>query len=116
MTIGAVARILSVPTTTLRYYEREGILAPSNRTPAGYRLCDNEAIERIRFLRAAQSAAFTLADIATLLKVSGEREPVCRTTVQHLISARLADVQGRIKDLKRVEELLRRIVISLSPT
>jgi DNA-binding transcriptional MerR regulator len=108
MTIGAVARAVSVPATTLRYYEREGILAPSNRSPAGYRLYDNEAIERIRFLKAAQSAGFALADIRTLLTDSAGREPVCRTTVQKLVSARLAEVQGRIKDLKRVEELLRR--------
>lgn len=106
MTIGEVADALSVPATTLRYYEREGILGPSDRSAAGYRLYDSAAIERIRFLRAAQSAGFTLADIQTLLRLSDERGVTCRATVQTLIAARLAEVQNKIKDLKRVQEML----------
>lgn len=108
MTIGAVARAANVPATTLRYYECEGILFPSTRSPAGYRQYDKEAVARIQFLRAAQSAGFTLADIRTLLTVSDGQESVCRSTVQNLVAARLTDVQDRIRDLRRVEVLLRR--------
>ncbi len=106
MTIGEVADALSVPATTLRYYEREGFLVRPGRSAAGYRLYDSAAMERIRFLRAAQSAGFTLADIQTLLRLSDEREVTCRATVQTLITARLAEVQNKIKDLKRVQEML----------
>lgn len=44
MTIGEAARTVSVAATTLRYYEREGILTPSGRTPKGYRLYDGDAV------------------------------------------------------------------------
>jgi DNA-binding transcriptional MerR regulator len=106
MTIGEVSATLSVPATTLRHYEREGILGPSDRSAAGYRLYDSQAVERIRFLRAAQSPGFTLTDIQTLLQVGDEPQKTCRATVQNLITARLAEVRSKIKDLKRVQEML----------
>ena len=106
MIIGQVADALGVPTTTLRFYERAGILGPAARSAAGYRLYDAAALARIRFLRAAQSAGFTLADIQTLLGLSEERQASCRSTVQNLIAARLAEVQSKIKDLKCVQEVL----------
>jgi DNA-binding transcriptional MerR regulator len=106
MTIGQVAAALGVPATTLRYYERERIIGPSDRSVAGYRLCDAAALERIRFLRASQSAGFTLADVRTLLQLSDERPATCCSTVQSLITARLGDVKRKIGDLKRVQEEL----------
>ena len=55
LTIGEVARAAGVATTTLRYYEREGLLAPTERSRAGYRLYDDGAVERLAFIRAAQA-------------------------------------------------------------
>ena len=67
LTIGQVARATGVAATTLRYYEREGILTPTVRNGAGYRLYDAQAVERLQFLRSAQAVGFTLDDIRTLL-------------------------------------------------
>lgn len=106
MTIGQVADSVGVAATALRYYEREGILGPSSRSAAGYRLYDARTLERIRFLCAAQSAGFTLADIKSLLALAEEEPATCRATVQTVITARLADVKKRISALKRVEKVL----------
>lgn len=106
MTIGQVAAALDVPATTLRYYERARIIRPSDRSAAGYRLYDATALERIRFLRAAQAAGFSLADIQTLLDLSDQPQASCRSTVQSLITARLADVKSKISNLTRVQEML----------
>jgi len=45
MTIGEVARAAGVATPTLRYYEQEGLLAPTTRSAAGYRLYDARAVK-----------------------------------------------------------------------
>lgn len=103
MTIGRVAGVVGVAATTLRFYEREGILAPSGRTAKGYRLYDNEAVRRLEFIRAAQAVGFTLDDIRSLLNVSGASS--C-DEVQRLIEHRLADVDRKLADLTHVRDTL----------
>lgn len=63
-------------------------------------------IERLRFICAAQAAGFTLEDIQGLLGLSKEGQHECRSAVQSLIAARLAEAQSKIKDLKHVQEVL----------
>ncbi len=103
MTIGRVAGVVGVAATTLRFYEREGILAPSGRTAKGYRLYDDGAVRRLEFIRAAQAVGFTLDDIRSLLQVDGESS--CQD-VQRLIEHRLADVDRKLADLTTVRETL----------
>ena len=103
MTIGEVARAVGVAATTLRYYEREGILMPSGRTAKGYRLYDGEAVRRLEFIRAAQTVGFTLVDIQALLGLTVDT--AC-TEVQALIERRLTDVDRKLDDLRQVRATL----------
>jgi MerR family mercuric resistance operon transcriptional regulator len=68
-TIGELAKAADVATSTLRYYERRGLVEPDNRSSGNYRLYDPETLERVRFIRAAQATGFTLDDVAMLLDV-----------------------------------------------
>lgn len=104
--IGQLAHAAGVRTSTLRYYERAGLLQPAGRAGGNYRAYGVEELERLRFIRAAQASGFSLKDIATMLSLrDGTSEPC--TEVQELIRARLEDVAGRAKDLRRVERVLR---------
>ncbi len=67
-TIGELAKSAKVPTSTVRYYEREGILKPSGRSASNYRLYSQEDLYRLRFIRSAQATGFTLADVTVLLR------------------------------------------------
>ena len=69
MTIGQLADSVGVATSTLRYYEREGLLRPCGRSRADYRLYDAAAIDKLRFIRSAQSVGFSLNDIKALLSL-----------------------------------------------
>jgi len=102
MTIGEVARTLGLASSTLRYYEHEGLLVPTLRNGAGYRFYDAQAVERLRFIRAAQTAGFTLNDIRTLLELDSGSAKVCEEEVQPIIQRRIAEIDQKIKDLKRV--------------
>lgn len=108
LTIGQAAKAAGVAATTLRYYEREGLLRPSTRTHASYRLYDAVAVERLRFIRAAQAVGFTLDDIRLLLELDGDDASVCQSEVQRLLERRLADVKQKMKDLKRVQAVMGR--------
>lgn len=105
-TISQLAEAAGVPTTTLRYYERAGLLEAEGRSEGNYRLYTDESLRRLRFVRAAQSVGFTLEDVKALLGAQEGRPPSC-PEVQGLIRERLADIERRLEDLRHVRQVLR---------
>lgn len=99
-TIGQLASAAEVPTSTVRYYEREGILKPSARSASNYRLYSADDLYRLRFIRAAQATGFTLSDVTLLL-----RPAPCRS-VQNRIETRLGQVEERMRALRHVKKVL----------
>ena len=104
--IGELARAAEVPTSTVRHYERIGLLKPAGRTPHNYRYYSDEAVERLRFIRAAQTSGFTLDNIEALLELRGDAHAP-NERVQGLIRQRLGEVEGRLRDLRHVRDVLR---------
>ena len=102
MTIGEAAKAAGVAPTTLRYYEREGLVKPTARSAAGYRLYDREAAQRLRFIRSAQAVGFTLEDIGLLLELQTGDRRRCQSKVQKVLEARLKEVDHKLKELRRV--------------
>lgn len=106
-TIGTLGEAAGVPTTTVRYYERRGLLRPATRVGSGsYRAYGKAELERLRFIRAAQQTGFSLEDIAALLSLRDGKAAPCRE-VQDLIRERLREVALRAKDLGRLERELK---------
>ncbi len=105
LTIGAFAKQAGVPTSTVRYYERRGLLRPDGRSEGNYRVYSEEALDRLRFVRSAQAAGFTLSDISALLQFRDGDAAPCKE-VQDLITVRLAQVVEQIDHLKLVERML----------
>jgi DNA-binding transcriptional MerR regulator len=97
-TISALAGSLGLRADTLRYYERLGLLRPSDRTTAGYRLYDDEAAERLRFIKDAQRMGLRLLDIKELLEVRDRGRCPCGHT-ETLVGQRLAEVEAKIVQL-----------------
>ena len=102
MTIGELAKAADVPISTVRYYERAGILKPRRRSASNYRLYSEEDAERLRFIRAAQATGFTLGDVKELLR------PAPCGRVQGVIEGRLEAVEARMRELRHVRRVLRR--------
>ena len=104
-TIGELAKTVEAPASTLRYYERIGLLRPEGRSVGNYRLYGEESLERLRFIRASQATGFRLKDVTTLVGLrDGSAEP-CKE-VEVLIEERLAELEQRMKDLRRVKKVL----------
>jgi MerR family copper efflux transcriptional regulator len=81
MRIGELAARATVNVQTLRFYEREGLLRPPERTASGYRSYSESDLERVRFIRLCQGLGFTLREIQQLL----------------ILHKRVADYQGTMK-------------------
>jgi MerR family mercuric resistance operon transcriptional regulator len=105
-TIGSLARAAEVPTSTVRYYERAGLLVPEGRSGGNYRSYSARSLERLRFIRAAQANGFTLDDVKQLLRFQDGALAPCGE-VQSLIEARLRDLEERMQQLRKVRTVLR---------
>lgn len=105
LTIGELARRSGVKVSTVRVYEREGLLPSADRSAANYRLFPDEAVARIRFARRAQQLGFTLAEIGELLALRLSSRTRC-AQVRQLTRAKLADVEGRIRSLQAMRRAL----------
>ncbi len=98
MLIGEVGAITGVDSQTIRFYERQGLLPAPTRAPNGYRTYDDAVVGRLKFVRAAQSAGLTLAEIAEVLGLRDAGEAPC-AHVSLLLEEKLADVRARQREL-----------------
>lgn len=104
-TIGQLARELGVPTSTIRFYERQGLIRPERRSAGNYRLYSAESVERLRFIRAAKEVGFTVENIRLLLAMKDETSPPCGE-VESLVAQRLGAVKDQVDQLRRIERVL----------
>jgi MerR family mercuric resistance operon transcriptional regulator len=104
-TIGQLASTVGVRTSTIRFYERTGLFKPDGRTGANYRAYGERALARLRFIRSAQATGFRLDDIRELLRLTHSDRPPCHEVLT-LTQKRLAEVRGRLKELRHVEKVL----------
>lgn len=102
LTIGTLARMEGLAAETLRYYERLGLIEPSQRTSANYRLYDDTAIRRLRFIRRAQALGFSLAEIGELLSLHQQPESDMGS-VKQLAEHKIADIEEKIADLTKMK-------------
>jgi DNA-binding transcriptional MerR regulator len=105
MRIGSVAAQAGIPAKTIRFWEAEDLLLPPARTPAGYRDYDPGILDRLAFIRQAQSAGLTLEHIRQVLAIRDGGQPPCQH-VAGLIARRLAEVQARLAELTRTRDQL----------
>ncbi|WP_455380973.1 heavy metal-responsive transcriptional regulator [Acidihalobacter prosperus] len=103
ITIGTLASRVNLTAETLRYYERLGLIVPSRRTAANYRLYDEEAERRLRFIRRAQSIGFSLSEIAQLLSLHAYPESDM-AAVKSISETKINEIQGKINDLERMKQ------------
>lgn len=107
MGIGTLAKRAGVGIDTVRYYERSGLLTPSQRLASGYRRYTPLELARLRFIRRAQALGFTLSEVRELLALSAKRD-VAR--VKRSAQAKLEDVDQKIAALQKIREGLATLV------
>ena len=105
MRIGELAESAEVSSQTIRFYERQGLLAEPARGANGYRVYDESAATRLRFIAMAQAAGLTLSQIRSILDLRDQGTTPCQH-VTTLLDTRLADVRTRIRDLLTLQEEL----------
>jgi len=105
LTIGKLAAAAGVGVETIRFYQRKGLLDMPSRA-GGIRRYGSDDLRRLRFIRQAQSAGFTLQEIAELLALDASED---RRRARELASARIEALDARIAELRRARDSLARL-------
>ena len=111
MTIAGLARAGGVGVETVRYYQRRGLLQTPKRPGdlgdrGGVRRYDDKDARKLRFIRSAQTAGFTLDEIAELIALDATDD---RPRARELAKARIAALDAKIAEMKAARDALSRL-------
>ncbi len=107
ITIAKLAKAAGVGVETIRYYQREGLLEEPPPGPGAYRLYDASHLERLRFVRRAKLAGFSLREIVELVRLDRTSE---RERVRELASGKLTALAKQIDELRETHAALSHLV------
>jgi DNA-binding transcriptional MerR regulator len=106
MKIGELAEQTGIAASTIRYYEREGLLPKARRGANGYRVYDSCAPERLELIQLGQSLGFSLDTIRALAALQGDA----------LKDGMLATLEARLQEVDRLSDILEAQRLSLLQT
>jgi MerR family copper efflux transcriptional regulator len=102
-----IADRVGLPSRTIRYYDRIGLVSPGERTEAGYRLYEPEDEGRLRFVKQAKALGFSLEDIRRLMAAA---ERGCCGDVlpelDRLLEEKVEAIDAKIAELRAFRERL----------
>jgi len=105
LTIGKLATAGGVGVETIRFYQRRGLLETPTRDD-GIRRYGSDDVRRLRFIRQAQAAGFTLEKIKELLLLDASDD---RPRVRELAKERISALDAKIDELKQARDALKRL-------
>ena len=104
-TIGGLAAAGRVGVETVRYYQRRGLMATPPRN-GGVRRYSADDVRRLRFIRQAQAAGFSLDEIAELIALDASRD---RPRARELARDRIAALDAKIAELAAARSALEKL-------
>ena len=106
--VGDMARRTGKSVRALRLYEELGLLTPTARSSGGFRLYDEHALTRIRWIELLQESGFTLHQIQDLLKAwqSTHYGPDAMKVVRETFEKRLAETRAALERFTALEKEL----------
>lgn len=108
-TIGALASACAVGRDTIRYYERSGLIPNPDRTASGYRIYGEGDVERVNFIKTAQSLGFTLNEIGMLLSIRGSGSSSAAAVVK-LTEEKIRSLSGKLRQMRAIKQALEQLV------
>lgn len=111
MRIGEAAEASGVSAKMIRHYEAVGLLAAAARRESGYRDYGEAEVHALRFIRRARDLGFSLAEIADLLALWGDRGRAS-AEVKRLALSHVEDLERKARALSAMAETLRHLAES----
>jgi MerR family mercuric resistance operon transcriptional regulator len=105
LTIGEVAKRAAVHIETMRYYERQGLVARPPRSRSNYRLYPEETVQRVQFIKRAQQLGFSLKEIQELLALRTASQAQC-ADVRERTLAKIHEIEHKVRRLQAMHTAL----------
>ncbi|RTL26332.1 MAG: Cd(II)/Pb(II)-responsive transcriptional regulator [Burkholderiales bacterium] len=105
MKIGELAQVAQCTIETIRYYEKEGLLAAPTRTSGNFRVYGPEQVERLRLIRNCRALDMSHDEIRILLGMTDQVEKGCGA-VNDVVDQHIAHVDERIRELNHLKQQL----------
>lgn len=100
MKIGEVAKASGIGIEALRFYERSGLLGKPGRSQGGYRIYNEGILDRLAFIKKAQTLGFSLEEIKKIIRDAQDGAIPC-DEVREIVRLRLKEVDERVKEMQR---------------
>lgn len=107
--IGEASRLSGVSIETIRYYEREGVISKAGRTASGRRTYSDAGISELRFIKRCRDLGFSILETVALRGLANDPKSACES-VEQLGRKHLADVRGKLAELRQLESALAELV------
>jgi MerR family mercuric resistance operon transcriptional regulator len=110
-TIGQVARQCGVGVETIRFYERERLIAQPLRPESGFRKYPPDAVRWVRFIQRSKALGFSLREIRELLSLRVESAETC-DAVRGRTEAKITDIEKKIRHLQEMKRALVKLTVA----
>lgn len=106
--IGELSKLSGSSIDTIRFYEDKGLLVPKSRSQSGTRSYDTSALKALSFINSAKELGFSLSEINEFLLIRTGKKNECSLSLKK-ISHKEEEVDGKIKELKKIKKALHQI-------
>lgn len=113
LTIGQVAKQCGIGVETIRFYEREGLIAQPSRPESGFRGYSSDVVRRVRFIQQSKALGFSLREIRELLFLRVDSSTSC-AEVKRRAQEKLAEIESKISSLSHMKQALARMTKACS--
>ena len=102
MQIGEIAKRTCLTVDAIRFYEKRRLLPRAVRSAGRFRLYGESSVERLRFIQQMQGLGFSLREVGELIQLRERKVEACES-VRQLLTAKLADVRAKMREVRRLE-------------
>ena len=102
MQIGEIARRTCLTVDAIRFYEKRKLLPKADRSAGRFRLYAEGTVDRLHFIQQMQGLGFSLREVGELIQLRERKVEACES-VSQLLTAKLADVRAKMRELERLK-------------
>ena len=113
MRIGELAKKSDIPASTIRYYEKEGLLPDARRSSSGYRIYDDGVLEYIQFIKIGQMLGFKLHELPALMR---DGKSLDHDALLRILDKKKAELDAQITQLQSNSNKINKLKQELSAT
>ncbi|MGB0495136.1 MAG: Zn(2+)-responsive transcriptional regulator [Kangiellaceae bacterium] len=107
--IGELALRSNTSVETLRYYQTQNLLEPTDRSTSGYRLYSPQDEQRLLFILHAKKVGFSLKEIKQLLTLRTDKDKHTCEEVKSYTGIKIGEIEGKIRDLQKMQHAITKL-------